>query len=188
MSLALDNIYQEVKKAMVKPILVLEDEFKKVRGAKASPAMVENCKIEIDQKVVLLKNVASISTPDARTIVISPWEPKTLSSIEKGILKENLNLNPQNDGRVIKLILPQLTEETRKDLVKLIKQKAEDGKIAIRNIRRDFIEKLKKTEKDGTISEDEYDEGEEKIQEFTDKAIKKIDEMFKEKEKDIMTI
>lgn len=188
MSLALDNVYQEVKKAMVKPIIVLEDEFKKVRGAKASPSMVENCKIEIDQKIVILKNVASISTPDARTIVISPWEPKTLSAIEKGILKENLNLNPQNDGRIIKLILPQLTEETRKDLVKLIKQKSEDSKVAIRNIRRDFIEKLKKMEKDGDISEDEYDEGEKKIQEFTDKAIKKIDEMFKEKEKDIMTI
>ncbi len=188
MSLALENIYQDAKKAMIKPILVLEDEFKKVRGAKATPAIVENCKIEVDQKVTFLKNIASISTPDARTIVISPWEPKTLSAIEKGLLKENLNLNPQNDGRVIKLILPQLTEETRKDLVKMIKQKSEEAKVAIRNIRRDFIEKLKIMGKDGEISEDENSEGENKVQEFTDKAIKKIDEMFKEKEKDILTI
>jgi ribosome recycling factor len=188
MAYILDNIYQEAKKAMVKPIMVLEEEFKKIRGAKASPSMIENCKVEIDQKFVPLKNISSISTPDARTIIISPWENKTLSAIEKAILKENINITPQNDGKVVKLILPQLTEETRKELVKTIKQKCEEAKVAIRNIRRDYLEKLKKLEKDGEISEDDSKEGELKIQEFTNKAIKKVDEMFKEKEKDIMTI
>lgn len=184
----LKTIYQEVKVAMFKPISVFEEELKKVRGARASSSLVDNIKVEYYNKVTPLKNIASISTPDARTIVISPYDKGVLSAIEKAIQKENLNLNPSNDGKIIRLVLPQLTEETRKDTVKLVKTKAEESKVAIRNIRREYIDKLKKLEKDGELTEDERKEGEEKIQDYTNKAIKKIDQIFKDKEKEIMTV
>lgn len=184
----LKSIYEEVKIAMFKPISIFEEEIKKIRGARASVSLVDNIKVEYYGKVVPLKNIASISTPDARTIVISPYDKGVLGNIEKAIQKENLNLNPSNDGKIIRLVLPQLTEETRKDTVKIVKQKAEESKIAIRNIRRDYIDKIKKLEKEGELTEDEKKEGEEKIQDYTNKAIKRIEQIFKEKEKEIMTV
>jgi|YNPMSStandDraft_2_1061718.scaffolds.fasta_scaffold00014_6 ribosome recycling factor len=185
----LNQFYEEIKLKMVKPIINLENELKKIRGGRVSTGLVENIKVELaDGKILPIQSISTISLQDARTIVISPWDKANLSAIEKAIQKENININPVNDGKIIRLSFPQMTEETRKDLVKSIKNLGEEAKVAIRNIRRDFLEKIKDMEKKDEIIEDEKDEAEEKLQEFTNKAIAKIDKIIEEKEKEIMTI
>ncbi len=185
----LNSVYKDAKMKMVKPIKNLEDEYKKIRGARASSGLVENVNIELENgKVSPLKTISNITTPDARTIMISPWEPSNINSIEKSLLKENLNMTPSNDGKNIRMVLPQMTEETRKDMVKIIKQKSEEAKVAERNIRHELIKDIKKLEKSEEISEDERKSGETKLTDFTNKAINKIDKMFQDKEKEIMTI
>lgn len=185
----LNNLYEDMKIKMVKPIINLENELKKIRGGRVSSGIVENIKVELsDGKILPLQSIATITLQDARTIVISPWDKSNLGNIEKAIQKENINVNPVNDGKIIRLAFPQMTEETRKDLVKTVKNLCEESKIAVRNIRRDFLEKIKQMEKNDEIIEDEKTEAEEKLQEFTNKAIAKIDKIFEEKEKEIMTI
>ena len=135
-----------------------------------------------------LNQVATLSLPDARTIIIQPWETKMLGVIEKSIQKSDIGVNPVNDGKVIRLVIPQLTEERRKELVKKTKKMAEDAKVAIRNIRRESNEAIKKAEKDKTITEDELLKGEQEIQKITDDFIKRVDDAFLHKEKEIMEV
>ena len=162
-------------------------EFSRVRAGKASPSMLDGIMVIYYNAKTPLSQVSSISTPDARTIVIKPWEKNILRDIETAIINSDLGLNPQNDGEMIKLFLPPLTEERRKDLVKTIKKEAENGKIGIRNVRKETNEELKKLKSEG-ISEDDIKRAEDQVQKLTDSYSIKVDEIFAAKEKEIMTI
>lgn len=178
---------EEAKDLMAKAINHTEKEFSKIRAGKASTAMLQGIRVEYYGTPTPLDQVASVNTPDARTIVIKPWEKPILKEIEKAIINSDLGLNPQNDGEIIRLSVPPLTEDRRRDLVKQTKQEVESGRIGIRNIRKDTNAELKKLLKEGA-SEDEVKIAEEEIQKMTDAYIKKIDEIFEVKEKEIMTV
>lgn len=159
----------------------------KVRAGKAMPNMLDTVVVEYYGALTPLSQVGNISTPDARTLMIQPWEKGLIPEIEKGIAKANLGLNPQNDGNVVRITVPPLTEERRKQLVKQAKQEAEDGKIAIRNIRKDYNERIKALVKSG-LPQDEGKEGEVQTQKYTDNFIVLIDKELEAKEKEIMTV
>lgn len=165
----------------------LEESLAHIRAGKANPRILDGVKLEYYGAVTPLSGVATIATPDAKTIVIQPWEKNMLAEIERAIINSDLGLNPSNDGEVIRLSLPPLTEERRKALVKQSKQEAEDAKISVRNARRDAIDAVKKSVKDGT-PEDVAKDAENSIQKVHDKYIKQIDELFIAKEKEIMTV
>ena len=162
-------------------------EFSRLRAGKAMPSVLDGVMVEYYGSHVPLNQIANVNTPDARTIVVQPWEKPMIPIIEKAIMAANLGLNPQNDGVIIMIAVPPLTEERRLGLVKQVKHEAELSKIAIRNIRKDSIEKIKKLQKDG-LSEDLVKDGEADIQKLVDSFIKKVDELVVEKEKDIMTV
>ncbi len=172
---------------MEKAIQHLESELAKIRAGRANASMLDSINVDYYGMVVPLSNVANVSSPDARTIVIQPYEKNMFSPIEKAIMMSNLNLNPQNDGLVIRLIIPPLTEQRRKDLCKLARQESEHAKVSIRNIRRDVNDAVKKLTKEG-LSEDEAKGLEIKVQQKTDSFITQIDKLADTKEKDIMTI
>jgi len=177
----------DARALMDKAIDHCEGELQKIRAGKASPAMLDDIMVEYYGSPTPLNQVASVNTPDARTIVIQPWEKSMLSPIEKAIMEANLGVNPQNDGVIIRINVPPLTEERRRDLVKKAKAEAETGKIAIRNIRKDANEKIRKLKTEG-VSEDEMKVGEHEIQKLTDSYIIKVDQHSEAKEKDIMTV
>jgi len=177
----------DARALMDKAIDHCEGELQKIRAGKASPAMLDDIMVEYYGSPTPLNQVASVNTPDARTIVIQPWEKSMLSPIEKAIMEANLGVNPQNDGVIIRINVPPLTEERRRDLVKKAKAEAETGKIAIRNIRKDANEKIRKLKTEG-VSEDEMKVGEHEIQKLTDSYIVKVDQHSDAKEKDIMTV
>jgi ribosome recycling factor len=177
----------DAKALMDKAIDHCEGELQKIRAGKASPAMLDDIMVEYYGSPTPLNQVASVNTPDARTIVIQPWEKSMLNPIEKAIMEANLGVNPQNDGVIIRINVPPLTEERRRDLVKKAKAEAETGKIAIRNIRKDANEKIRKLKTEG-VSEDEMKVGEHEIQKLTDAYIIKVDQHSDAKEKDIMTV
>jgi ribosome recycling factor len=187
MSEALDNILDDVSEHMKKAINHLEMELVKVRAGKANPQMVDGIFAEYYGNPTPLNQVANITVTDARTLSIQPWEKNMLGPIEKAILAANIGVTPSNDGSYIRLFLPPLTEERRKELVKRAHGEGEHAKIAIRNIRRDNIEHIKKLQKDG-LSEDAAKDAEGKIQITTDKFILLVDQHLKDKEKEIMTI
>ena len=171
---------------MKKTILNLEEELKVLRAGRANPAILDKIEVEYYGGMVPVSQVANISVPEPRIIMITPWEKSTLKNIEKSINASDLNLNPNNDGKVIRLIIPELTEETRKNLVKVVNKKGEEAKIAIRVIRRDAIEEIRKFKDD--ISEDLVKKGEDDVQEKVDEYIKKVDAITDEKEKEIMAV
>ena len=177
----------EAKAAMDKAIDHADGELNKIRAGKASPSMLDDIMVEYYGTLTPLSQVSSVNTPDARTIVIQPWEKSLLGTIEKAIMEANLGVNPQNDGVIIRINVPPLTEERRRDLVKKVKAEAETGKIAVRNIRKDANEKIRKLKADG-VSEDEMKVGEADIQKLTDAYIIKVDVLTEAKEKDIMTV
>ena len=177
----------DAQNIMEKAILHCETELAKIRAGKASAAMLDGIMVDYYGNHTPLNQVGSINTPDARTLIIQPWEKALLSSIERAIMEANIGLNPQNDGLIIRLAVPPLTEERRKDLVKKVKEEAERGRITVRNIRKDANEKIKKLKGEG-ISEDEIKTGEAEVQKITDIYIIKIDKHAEAKEKDIMTI
>jgi len=177
----------DARALMDKAIDHAEGELQKIRAGKANPGMLDDIVVDYYGSPTPLNQVGSINTPDARTIVIQPWEKSLLSVIEKAIMEANLGVNPQNDGVIIRINVPPLTEERRRDLVKKAKGEAETGKIAIRNIRKDANEKIKKLKSEG-VSEDEIKVGEADIQKLTDSYIVKIDQLSEAKEKDIMTV
>jgi len=180
----LDNCESKMKKT----VSALEADFKNLRTGRASSSLFEKIKVEYYGAQTPLSQVASISVPEARLVVIQPWDKSVLGDIEKAILKSELGLNPSNDGKVLRISFPPLTEERRKDLVKQSKHTAEQNKISIRNIRREGMDDLKKLQKNSDISEDEQKTGEDKIQKLTDKYIDSISKVAEAKEKEIMEI
>ncbi|MBI4683964.1 MAG: ribosome recycling factor [Nitrospirae bacterium] len=166
----------------------LKKEFASIRTGRASLSLLDNIKVDYYGTLTPLQQLASLSIPESRQIAIQPWEQKIISDIEKAILKSDLGLTPTNDGKVIRINIPTLTEERRKQLVKIIKKAAEDSKIEIRNMRRDTNEDIKKSEKEKHISEDETKKSIDEIQKLTDSYIKKIDEIVSHKEKEIMEV
>ena len=177
----------DAKAHMDKAIDHCEGELQKIRAGKASPAMLDDIYIDYYGSSTPLNQVGSVNTPDARTIVIQPWEKSLLGPIEKAIMEANLGVNPQNDGIIIRINVPPLTEERRRDLVKKAKAEAENGKIAVRNIRKDANEKIRKLKSEG-VSEDDMKAGEAEVQKLTDTYIIKVDAHLVIKEKDIMTV
>jgi len=177
----------DAKALMDKAIDHCESELQKIRAGKANPAMLDDIMVDYYGTPTPLSQVGNVNTPDARTIVVQPWEKSLLTPIEKAIKEANLGLNPQNDGVIIRINVPPLTEERRRELVKRVKGEAETGKIAIRNIRKDANEKIRKLKNDG-VSEDEMKVGEGEIQKLTDAYIIKVDAHSEAKEKDVMTV
>ena len=180
--------FKEFERKMGKAVDHLLEEFGAVRAGRANAKVLDRITVEYYGSETALAGVASISSPDARTLVIQPWDTKLLKDIEKAILVSDLGINPQNDGRVIRLIFPQLTEERRKELTKQVKKYAEDAKVAMRNIRRDGMDYVKKLKKNSEITEDEQKKAEKDLQDMLDKYIKKVDEVLAAKEKELMAI
>jgi len=177
----------DAKASMDKAIEHADNELNKIRAGKANPSMLDDIMVDYYGSPTPLSQVGSVNTPDARTIIVQPWEKSLLVAIEKTIKEANLGVNPQNDGVIIRINVPPLTEERRRDLVKKAKGEAENGKIAIRNIRKDANEKIKKLKTEG-VSEDEIKVGEAEVQKLTDAYIIKVDVLSDAKEKDIMTV
>ena len=173
---------------MGKTISVLKEDLASLRAGRANPAMLNKITVDYYGVETPLVQLSNIAAPEPRLITIQPWDAKAITDIEKAILKSDLSINPSNDGKIIRLAIPQLTEERRKDLVKLIKKMGEESKIAIRNTRRDANENLKKLKKDGVLAEDDWKKAEDEMQNITDKHTKEIDELVEEKEKEIMEI
>ena len=173
---------------MEKSLDVLLDEYASIRAGRANPHVLDRIRVDYYGTPTPIQQVGNVSVPEARMIVIQPWEKNLLKEIEKAILVSDLGINPTNDGNVIRLVFPELTEERRKDLAKDVKKKGESTKVAVRNIRRDAIDSIKKMEKAGDISEDDLKLGEEKIQKITDKMIEKVDKAIETKTKEIMTV
>jgi len=182
------KIYAETEERMKKAVEAIKKEFASIRTGKATTSILDGIKVDYYGTLTPLSQVANVSAPDARLLVIQPWEKKMIPEIVKAIQKSDLGLNPQSDANVIRLPIPSLTEERRKDLVKLVKKVTEEGKIALRNIRRDSIEALKKSEKDKNISEDESRKAQEHVQKITEEYTEKIEELLKKKEQEIMEI
>jgi len=177
-----------MKKTMEKTIDSLRKEYQKVRTGRASTALLEDIKVIYYDSPTPITQVAAIAVPEARVITIQPWEAKLLPLIEKAILNANIGLTPSNDGKLIRLSLPPLTEERRKEIVKQLKKMAEESKIAVRNIRRDAIDSLKKLEKDKKIAEDDLKRAEKDVQDVTNGCIAKVDEVLAAKEKEVMEV
>ena len=184
----MENNVKEFQDKMEKTISVLQSEYATIRAGRANPHVLDKIKVNYYGNPTPIQQVGNISVPEARMIVIQPWERGLLKEIEKAINMSELGIHPTNDGNVIRLIFPELTEERRKELVKDIKKKGEAAKVAIRNIRRDAIDHMKKSEKAGEISEDELSDFEEKIQKVTDKSIYKVEESVENKSKEILTV
>ncbi|MFP4083313.1 MAG: ribosome recycling factor [Desulfonatronovibrio sp.] len=184
----MQSVLKDSEKKMDKAILNLEKEFSKLRTGRASTGLVEEVMVDYYGALTPLNQLASISIPDSRTIAIQPWDRNAFSSVEKAIMKSDLGLNPVNDGKIIRINIPPLTEERRKDLVKLAKKYSEDAKIAIRNIRRDANDTLKKMKNDKDLSEDEMHKGQDEVQKLTDSFVEKADQVLEVKEKEIMEI
>lgn len=180
------DILRDASAYMQKAIEHFELKLKKVRTGRASVSLLDDIRVDYYGAPTPLGQVASMSVPDARTIIIQPWEKNVLGSIERAILQSDLGLNPNNDGVIIRVPIPPLTEDRRRDIVKMCKKDAEDSRVAVRNGRRDQIESLKKAEKEEHFSEDERKRAEDDVQKLTDKYIKIIDEMLAKKEKEVM--
>lgn len=183
-----NEILEEMELKMLKSLEVVEHEFATIRTGKASPALVEHIMVDYYGTPTRLRQIAGISTPEARLIVIQAWDPAALDAIEKALQKSKLGITPVKDGRVIRVPIPELSEERRKELDKLVKHMAEEGRVAIRNIRRDANEHIKREQKAGKITEDEMTHGEKHVQEKTDEYIGSIDKLLARKEKEIMEV
>ena len=180
--------YTNIKEKMEKTISVYNEKLSEVRAGRANPAILNKIKIDYYGTPTPINQVAGVSVPEARLIVIQPWDISVLKEIEKAILASDIGINPNNDGKVIRLAFPELTEERRKEIVKDIKKMAEEAKVAVRAIRRDGIDEFKKEQKEGNITEDELKQSENEIQKITDKNIEGIDKILEAKEKEVMSI
>lgn len=184
----MEAIKKDAEERMSKAIGALERDFASLRSGRASTALVENIKVDYYGVVTPINQIGSVAIPDSRTITIQPWDKGAFALVEKAILASNLGLTPMNDGKLIRISIPALTEERRKDLVKVARKYTEDAKVAIRNIRRDANESTKKLEKDKTASEDEVKRGQDEIQKLTDAYVARADKTLADKEKEIMEI
>ena len=180
--------FSEYSKRMDKALIHLDEEFGAVRAGRANAKVLDRITVEYYGSETPLNGVATISTPDARTLVIQPWDTSLLKEIQKAIQASELGINPQNDGKVVRLVFPQLTEERRKELTKQVKKYAEDAKVAMRNIRRDGMDYVKKLKKDSEITEDEQKKAEKDLQDLLDKFTKQADSALAAKEKELMSI
>jgi len=183
-----DEILLEAEEKMIKTEEVVQHEFAGVRTGKASPALVENIQVEVYGSHMRIRELAGITAPEPRMLLIQPWDASTIHPIEKAIQKTNLGLNPAVDKKFIRIVLPELSEERRVEFTKIVRKMAEDGRVAIRHVRRDGIEQLKKETKAGAITEDDLQHAEKEMQKLTDQYVAKVDEHLARKEKDIMTV
>ncbi|QKG78982.1 ribosome recycling factor [Tenuifilum thalassicum] len=181
------KVLDTAESKMAKAIEHLENELRVIRAGRANPAMLSGVMVDYYGTMTPLNQVASVGSPDARTIVVQPWEKKMIDPIEKAIMAANLGFNPQNNGESIRIMVPPLTEERRKELIKQVKHEGENAKVSIRNSRRDAIEEIKKMQKDG-LPEDAAKDAEAKVQKITDKHNKKVDEILQKKEQEILTV
>ena len=180
--------YTQFEEMMKKAVKFLEESYSEVRAGRANPSILNKVSVEYYGTPTPINQVAGISVPEAKLIVIQPWDQTLVKAIEKAIIEANIGINPQNDGKVIRLAFPDLTEERRKELVKEIKELTEEAKIRVRNVRREAIDHFKKQEKDKLISEDDLKRAEDAIQKLTDKYNKVVEEKFELKQKEIMTV
>jgi len=183
-----DKIRGQAEERMKKSIQALQEEFKTLRGSRASQALFEKIRVDYYGNKVPLNQVATISIPEARLVIIQPWDRSVLSEIEKAIQKSELSVNPNNDGKVIRIAIPPLTEDRRKELVKLAKNTTEQSRVAVRNARRDANEEVKKAKTDSELSEDEAKKATDEIQKLTDKYIEEINKILEAKEKEILEV
>lgn len=184
----MEALFSKTKEKMEKCLDSLERDYKAVRAGRANPAVLDRISVEYYGCPTPLNQMAAISVPEPRVLMIQPWDASTLKDIERAINTSDIGINPSNDGKVIRLVFPQLNEERRKELVKEISKRAEEAKVAIRNIRRDAMDDLKKLKKDSQITEDDQKDGEKELQEITDSYVKQTDEMEKKKEQEIISI
>ena len=182
----IDSIYDETSESMGKSVVALKNELKRVRTGRASLAIFDGIKVDYYGTATPLNQMATLAVPESRLITIQPWDVSVIKDIEKALLKSDLGLTPSNDGKIIRISIPALTEERRKELVKVVRKICEDYKVSIRNIRRDSNELLKSMKKDGEISEDDAFKSQDEVQKITDEQIKLIDECFNDKEKEIL--
>ena len=182
------EVIAKAEEKMKKTVSVLTEEYKAIRAGRANPAVLDKIMVDYYGTPTSLPSLAAVSVSEARVLVIQPWDASCLKDVERAILTSDLGINPTNDGKLIRIVFPQLTEERRKELCKEVSSLAEKAKVAVRSIRRDSNEKLKAMKKAGDITEDDLSEGEKKIQKLTDKYCKQVDEVAKAKEKEIMEI
>ncbi len=182
----LKDVMSDAKERMTRAVEALQGDLRTIRTGRASPALVERLPVEYYGSPIPLNQLAGISAPEPRMLVIRPWDRSAIGPIEKAILKSDLGLTPSNDGQIIRLIIPPLTEERRRELTRLVARRVEEARVAVRNIRRDAIEMLRDLEKEKLISEDDLYKGRDEVQELTDDFIKQIDEIGKAKEAEIM--
>ncbi len=182
------EIKNEINTKMADAIDSLKKDFSSIRTGRASLALLEGIMVDYYGTLTPINQVATLGVPDARMITIQPWDQNVISNIEKAILKSDLDLTPNNDGKIIRINIPPLTEERRKQIVKIVRKRAEESRIAVRNIRRDVNDELKKLEKEQHLSEDETKRSQSEVQKITDSYIKKIDEILEHKEKEVMEV
>ncbi len=184
----IEEIYDEAKEKMGKSIIALKNDLKRVRTGRASLNILDDIRVNYYGAPTPLNQMATLAVPESRLITIQPWDTSVIKEIEKAILKSNLGLTPTSDGKVIRIAIPPLTEERRKDIVKQVSKICEEYRVAVRNIRRDANEILKELKKEGEASEDEVFKAQDRVQKLTDDHIKKIDEIFREKEKEVLEL
>jgi ribosome recycling factor len=182
----IDDVYQDTKESMSKSIEALERELQRVRTGRASLSILDGIKVDYYGTLTPLNQMATLAVPESRLITIQPWDVSVIKDIEKAILKSDLGLTPANDGKILRISIPPLTEERRKELVKLVHKMCEEHKVSVRNVRRDSNELLKSLKKDGDISEDEAFKAQDEVQKITDEHVKLIDECYTKKEKEIL--
>ncbi len=182
------EVYTDLEKSMSKAIDSLRGDFASIRAGRANPAMLDRINVDYYGTPTPIKQIASITAPEPRLMTIQSYDPSAIKDIEKAILKSDLGVNPSNDGKIIRIVIPQLTEERRKDLTKVVRKTAEESKVVIRNERRAANDKLKKMEKDSELTEDQLRVALDEVQKITDKFIKTIDDMTEQKEEDIMEV
>ncbi len=186
--MALDDIFLEAEEKMQKSEDVVAHEFSGIRTGKASAGLVENIQVDVYGSHMRIRELAGITTPEPRMLLIQPWDASTVHPIEKAIQKSNLGLNPSVDKKCIRIVLPELSTERRQEFLKIVKKMAEDGRVAVRHVRRDTIEAMKKDAKTGGITEDELESSEKEVQKLTDQFVARIDAHLAHKEKEIMTV
>jgi len=184
----MDELIEDARRRMDKSVEATQHEFNTVRTGRASAALLDRIQIDYYGTATPLKQLASINVPEPRMLTIQPFDPSSIKQIERAIMESDLGLNPSNDGKLVRLPIPQLTEERRKELVKVVRHLAEEGRIAIRNVRRDVMHDLKELVRDGDVGDDEERRAEERVQKMTDEHVHKVDELLKRKEAEILEV
>ena len=184
----IDDLLQDAREHMAKSVEATRQKYQSVRTGRANPSLLDRISVDYYGAVTPLKQLATINAPEARMLTVQPYDKSSIKAIEKAIMESDLGLTPSNDGKIIRLPIPQLTEERRKDLVKVVRQRAEDGKVAVRNVRRDVMKHLEELVRNGDVGDDDERRAEERVQKLTDEHVHRIDEMLKRKETEILEV